>query len=233
MTVISHTGRRGRGVPEARRWAKSVMNRRMTIILLILSVCLSACGQQSNVQSMFSPKLSQFVASHPAALRIMTNAVSEAFSNRTAQLYYFYTDDASVPRASHYYHSERAVCIMLRENQPPIDEYLCLLFEVINSESEEHFRSIYQKAQSGDIARRDFPQAILKEEFKAAIRTRDLIKQLKLDAKEVAESQEYRHFLGCPDRFEDFLDYSKKLSSPERDPVKEYEAAFDSLRKSQ
>jgi hypothetical protein len=208
------------------------MNCCTTTIFVLFSICLSASGQQSNFQRMFSPKLRQFVASHPAAMHIITNAVSEAFSNRTAQLYYFYSEDASVPRASHYYPSEAAVGIMLRENQPPIDEYLCLLFEVVNSESEERFRAIYQKAQSGDISRRDFPRAILKEEFKAAIRTRDLIKQLKLDAKEVAESEECQHFLGCPTKFEDFLDYSQKISSPERDAIKEYEAVYDSLRNS-
>ncbi|HXI68995.1 MAG TPA: hypothetical protein VNN22_01420 [Verrucomicrobiae bacterium] len=216
------------------------MQKKINILFLPLLLCLSSWAQQTNLLNSsysVSPKLSQFIIDHPQASKLLTNILSEAFSNRTVQLYYYYSDDKSIPSAFHYYPSESVVGITIRENQLPSDEFISLVFEVLNSESEKHFQDLYQKAQLGSISRTNFAQEIMKVEFKAAKRTRDLIGSLKLSDKEMAESKQCRRFIECPNEFEDFLSYTEKVNqitnALRRDPIKEYEMQYDSLRKTQ
>ncbi|HTA94662.1 MAG TPA: hypothetical protein VK769_00915 [Verrucomicrobiae bacterium] len=209
------------------------MQKKIIILFLPLLLCVSSWAQQTNILSSnysVSPKLRQFITDHSTASKLLTNALSEAFSNRTVQLYYFYTDDESTARAFHYYPDESVVGIVIRENQQPPDEFICLLFEVLNSEGEKRFQEIYQKAKDGTLSKGDFVNAVSKVEFEAIKRTRDLIHDLNLNKKEISESYYYNRLIQCPDKFEDFLSYKKKVS-PQRDQVKEYEMDYDSLRK--
>jgi hypothetical protein len=211
------------------------MQKKLLLVFLYL-LCLSSWAQETNFLNYnyfvysASPKLRQFIADHTAASKLLTNAFSEAFSNRTVQLFYFYSDDESIPRAFHYYPDESVVGISIRENQKSSDEFICLLFEVLNSESEKHFQEIYQKAKDGILSKADFVNALFKTEFEAVKKTRDLIRDLNLNKREISESYYYNRLIECPNKFEDFLTYKKKVS-PHRDQIKEYEMQYDALRK--
>jgi hypothetical protein len=209
------------------------MKRRIILFIVAALCCQSVWAQEGNFQYKFSPKLQQFLMSHPDARQVLTNVTSETFSNKLIQIYYFYTDDESTPKAFHYYPTETVVGIGVRENLQPLDEFTCLTFEAINAQGEKRFREICQMAGSGQISRSDFAQEILKQEFKAAKKARDLLKGLKLGKKEKTGASAYENLLGCPDKFEDFLIYTKKVSSADRDPIEEYEKQYDSLRRSQ
>ena len=206
---------------------------RITLFFAAASCCLSVCAQEGNFPYKFSPKLQQFLVLHPDAKQILTTLISQTFSNKIVQLYYFYTDDESTPKAAHYYPREGVVGIVVRENQQPLDEFTCLTFEVINAQGEKRFREIYQMAESGQISKSDFAEEIMKEEFKAVKKARNFLKQLKPSEKEKSKTTLYMHFLHSPDKFEEFLVYSKKVLSPERDPIEEYKKQYDLLRRTQ
>jgi hypothetical protein len=209
------------------------MQKKIIILLLTLLLCVSSWAQQTNILNSnysVSPKLRQFITDHSAASKLLTDTLSESFSNRTVQLYYFYSDDESIPRAFHYYPDESVVGIVIRENQQPSDEFISLLFEVLNSENEKRFQEITQKAESGALSKANYATEILKTEFEVVKRTRELIRGLNLNKKEISESYLYNRYIECPNKFEDFLSYKKKVS-PQRDQIKEYEMQYDSLPK--
>jgi hypothetical protein len=109
---------------------------------LSMLLCASSWAQQTNIVSAASPKLKKFISNHPEAAKIFTNAISSAFSNKTVQLYYFYSDDESEARAYHYYPNtvgmpEVIVCV--RENQSSLDEFITILFETLNTKQEAGF----------------------------------------------------------------------------------------------
>src|SRR5271167_2793647 len=112
------------------------MLKKLSAILLAILSCISSQAQGTNIYSMMSPQLREFLATHPGASKSLSDTFSEAFSNRVVQLYYFYTDDESGPQALHYYLNESSVVIGIRENQEPGDQCYCLIFEILNSEGE-------------------------------------------------------------------------------------------------
>ncbi len=197
------------------------------ILCLFLSSLSFALG--SDIESTFSPKLRKYLANNPAALKTLTNSLSEAFVGKTVRLYYFYTQDESEPKAFHTYPDKSVVWIGVRENQNACDEFITILFEVINSKSEARFRKLFQDAQARSVSKAEFAKQVLRVEFEAMKGTRDVLRTLNLSEKERADSYYYKPFAQCPDSFEDFLAYSKKIS-PKRDALKEYESKYDSLR---
>jgi hypothetical protein len=193
----------------------------------------SLAGATNIVGTTLSPKLSSFLAANPTAFKAMTNALSDAFSNRSFRVFYFYSDDEAEPRAFHFYPNQPSladVVISVRENQKPLDEFISFYHETINSKSEERFAKVCQNAQFGTISRTEFARAILKIEQDAVKRTRDAIKVLELSEREKSESHYYRKFADAPDDFEESLAYGRKVS-PKRDAVKEYELQYDAIRK--
>ena len=177
---------------------------------------------------MLSPKLRQFLDGNQPAYRVLTNCLAEAFTTRRMQVYYFYSDDNLVARASHYYPEDDAVCIVIRENQVPLDEYISLLFETINSMSEKHFLELYSEAKTGKISKDNFCLEISRTEFSADKMTRNLLKGIKMKKSETAKSFLYDCFYNCPDDFNDFRHYQKKVAS--RDIEKEWDEKYDWLR---
>jgi hypothetical protein len=207
----------------------------LPVIILLLMMCSSSSwATESNLLSAtFSPKLRTFLTANPAAFKAMTNALFDTFSNRTFQIFYFYSDDESTARASHFYPNQEGlaqVVISARENQDPLDEFISVFYETINSRGETQFGKVLQDARSGILSRDDFARAILKLEFDAVRKTRDAIKALKFSEKETSKSHYYRVFVECPDNFEESLAYSKKIS-PTRDAFKEYQLKYDAYRK--
>jgi hypothetical protein len=201
--------------------------------LLCTFIWFPCPARESSVASRVSPKLKQFLADHREAARILTNSISEVFSNRAVAIFYFYSEDESTARAFHFYPGTVGtvdVVICVRENQQPLDEFICLLFETLNSRGEPQFTKLCEQAQAGTVSREDFVRGILKTEFEATKSSRALLASIKVGRKESAASQYYKHFTGCPTEFEAFLSYTKRLSRS-RDVFKEYAAQYDALRK--
>jgi len=173
-----------------------------------------------------SPQLSRFLAAHPGASNSLFDALSEAFSNRTVQLYYFYTVDESVPRAVHYYLNESSVVIGIREDQEPSDQCFLLIYEILNSEGEKRFNQLMEEAHSGKISRTDFAKEMTRQEFQAAKRIKKLLPDFKLSKTEVAKSNYYQAAVECPETFDAFLNYQMRT-------VKYYEREYDSWHETQ
>jgi len=203
--------------------------RHLFIVLSMLLSAVSACSQETNKFDMFSPKLRRFLSDHPPASQSLKRILVESFAARTVQLYYFYTEDDSLAKAFHYYPETNAVVIAIRENQQPLDEFICIAFEALNSENEAEFQALCHRAQLGTISKGDFSRDILKVEFKAEKRLRVLVDNLKLRKSETSKSYHFKGLIECPDTFEDYLFYTKKSLFP-RDPIKEYETQYDTFR---
>ncbi len=201
------------------------------ILFLSAVLCGAAGPEETNILNQVSPKLRRFLIEHPTALRPLTNVLSAAFADRKLRLYYFYSDDASVLQAYHEYPQDSVVAIFILENQLPSDEFISLLFEAQNSTSEKQFLNYCAEATSGSISKTDFALGVGKLEFDATKRTRDLLKDIKMGRGEINKSQFYKVFRAVPDDFAEFLIYTKKVSLPPRDLIKEYGARYDLLRK--
>jgi hypothetical protein len=193
---------------------------------LWFGVCSKA--QDSSPLSKFSPKLKQFLRDHPAASTSLSKYLAEAFGKRRLEIYYFYTDNDSVPRASHVYPDSDSVQIRIRENQSAVDECICLLFEVINSEGQQQFQQLVAMAKSRVISRSDFSKAMMRKEFEAVKRTQDIVRTYNLSPQEIAASYSYSRLMNCPGNFDSYLVYLKS-ASPQRDQALEYQRYYDSI----
>lgn len=205
------------------------MRKKYTYSFLLVLLCFCARAQDTNILSMVSPKLRQFLVDHPQASMTLSNVISEAFPTRTVQLYYFYTEDDSIGRAFHYYPAESVVGICIRENQKPCDECICLIFEILNSEGEKRFKQLSEQAKDGAVSKTNFVREIMRQEFQAVKKVQSLISDFKLGRKELSESHYYAIYIQCPQDFEAFLAYKVKVS-PKRDQIAEYERMYDSLQ---
>jgi hypothetical protein len=197
-----------------------------------MALSLPCWAQQTNFFTL-SPKLKALLASNPPARTALSNACAAAFSGRTVGLYYFYCDTEAIARAYHFYPNtvgQAAVVICIRENQEPWDELITLLFELLNSKSEKQFEDLYERAKAGTIAREEFARATIRLEFEAVKATRDVVRGFHLSRKERRKAYYYNRLLDCPNDFDGFLSYTEKISKS-RDPIKDYEAQYDALRK--
>ena len=68
-------------------------------MILSAFLCLTGRAEGTDFLTIVSPTLRNFLVAHPSALEAITH--TETFTKRTLQLYYFYTDDESKPKASH------------------------------------------------------------------------------------------------------------------------------------
>jgi hypothetical protein len=124
------------------------------------------------------------------------------------------------------------VLICVRENQQPWDEFVCIVFELLNTRSRPQFEELLARAKTGTISRNEFPREIIRVEFeRTVLPLRDLLVKMKLTRKEKAKSYFYPKSLGCPDDFEAFLSYQKK-TAPQRDLTRQYQEEYDQLRSS-
>jgi hypothetical protein len=202
----------------------------LAIVLLSLLASTSAWAQKNEWLSPFSPGLRKFLTDRPENYQVLTNILTEAFTNRTVRFYYFYTQDESVPRAEHFYPDVWEVCVTIEANQKPADELLSIIFESLNSEGEKRFAELADEAQSGSISKTNYALEVVRQEFVAVKRTRDLLGKLTLTKQEISSSHFYKRFSGTPERFEDFLAYLKKVNTKRRDLIEQYEERYDLIR---
>jgi len=198
-------------------------------VLLAAGLCLTAGAQSNSFASTVSPKLRQFLTDHPAAALTLSNTLAEAFTTRTYRIYYFYSDDESIPRAAHTYAGPSMVWITVRENQQPADEFVGLIFEALNSEGGQRFGELADLARVGRITKPNFVREVMRQEFQAVKKTRAMLGGFQFTPAEIEASYFYSRFIQCPDDFEQFLVFKKKVS-PNRDQVKEYEKLYDTIR---
>lgn len=202
------------------------------LTLLLISACYADTAASANdLHLMCSPKLRKLLEEHESAAQSLSNAVAEAFSHRSLRLYYMYSTDEAAPPASHYYPDQGVVAILLVENQEPIDEFITLLYEVINSKGEKRFKELCDRAITGDISRTNFAYEVLRMEFKAAKETRDVLRSVSFNKSEISKSHQYTRLALCPDDYVEYLAYTEKLGFPKRDPIAEEELKYDSLRR--
>jgi hypothetical protein len=208
------------------------------IVLIIVFVLMYPClrADDTNFLSTISPNLKQFLIEHPTAMKMFTNALSEAFSNRTVRLYYYYSDDQNERRASHFYPNTAGmpeVIICVPQDSYPLDEFIGVIYETLNSKGEKRFAELLKKARAGTVSRTDFAQGILRVQYDAVISTRDLLEHLGLGKKEIKKSHYYHYYFDMPTDFDGYLSYQKSLFPTNQGPMEEYELKYDSLRKSQ
>jgi hypothetical protein len=183
-----------------------------------------------------SPNLRAFLAGHPTSLKVLTNALSEAFSNRTVQLYYYYSDDSDARRAGHFYPDTAGmadVIICIAQDSYVVDEYINVLYETLNSKGEKQFRELADRAKTGVISKDDFAKGIMRVEFDAVLKERDFVLNLGLSKKEIKKSHYFHYFADTPTDFDRYLLYVESLYPTNHSPMEEYEATYDRLRKSQ
>lgn len=184
---------------------------------------------EDHLLNSLSPGLRTFLKQHPEDYKILTNAFAEAFTNQTVRIFYFYSDDPTLPGAEHCCPDDWEVYISIKVNLPPTDEYICLLFEVLNSENDQRFADLGEKARAGRISKHDFATEIMRQEFNATIRLRDLLGKLQFTKREKVASKLYKEFLATPDNFEEFLECVKNEGS-KRDWRRDYESKYDHIR---
>jgi hypothetical protein len=200
------------------------------ILLLWLLPAIAACSQETNKVDMFSPKLRGFLDSNASAAQLLNKVLCDAFAKRGIQIYYFYSTNQ--PRAYHYYTESNSVVIAIREDQQSLDEFLSLVYESLNSENEEGFVKLMQKAERGKIAKGDYAHEMLKGEYKAAKKAQSLIRKLTFSSEDIAGSFFYQRIANCQDNFDGFLAaIEEEATTSRRDPLKYYEAQYDLLRK--
>lgn len=200
------------------------------ISLLIASVLIPAVEAQDPLFGHLSPKLANFLKSRPEAFSALTNSLRQSFETQSWQLYYFYSEDPSSPRAYHFYPGHNSVSIAVRENQEPVDEYSCLIFEIRNAANSPRFTELFEKAQRNAIERDDFIRTMTLIEFQAVKQTRDILKGVSLSAQEQKQSYYYDRFLKSPDDFDEFLIYRETTRTPEMDAKKHRGEIYDQLR---
>lgn len=211
------------------------LGQKLTLLFSCLFLCWASWAQETNLLRGASPKLSKFLAEHPTALKALNHAFSDAFQERTVGLQYFYSEDEHQAKAFHFYPQNAGlpqVLICVRENQCPLDEFIGVIFEIVNSKGEARFKQIVERGKAGTISRTEFARAILKVEFDADKTIRDLLRRLELREKDKAKSYYYGRYRSLPDDFEGYLSFIKRVS-PKRDAIGDYELQYDIMRKHQ
>jgi hypothetical protein len=186
-------------------------------------------AQEAKIHDMFCPKLTQFLSEYPTASEWLQKLMDKSFAARQLRIYYYYSNDQSLANSFHYYPDTNSVVIIVRENNQPIDEFIFLAYEALNSENQPPVEALWRKAQMGTIAREEFAREVLMLEFKAEKKFQALFGSLKIPTNETAKSIHYNQLMGCPDTFEEFISYTKKISAP-KDPLEEYEIQYDAVR---
>src|SRR5260221_8516873 len=145
----------------------------LALILLSAVLCFSSQAQDTNILNVISPKLGRFITEHPEAGGALSNALSDAFVSKKLQsrFYYFYSDDPSAPTALHYYPDKSSVALVIRENQQPCDECICLIFEALNSMGQNRFQDLFERAKTGTISKTNFVREVMGQELQALKKT--------------------------------------------------------------
>jgi len=212
------------------------MRKQVFAFVLFMLACPLLRAADTNFLTSVSPNLKKFLIDHRAAMKVLTNALAEAFSNRTVRLYYYYSYDPDERRAGHFYPNTAGmpdVAICVAQDSYPVDEFIGVLYETLNSKGQKRFQELTEKARKETISRAEFAKGIDRVEFDALISTRDLLLHLGLSKKEIKRSHYYHYFADMPTDFDSYLSYRRSLFPANHDPMEIYESQYDLLRKSE
>ena len=212
------------------------MRKHVFAFVVFILACPLLQAADTNFLTSVSPNLKKFLIGHRPAMHVLTNALAETFSNRTVRLYYYYSDDPDDRGAGHFYPNTVGmpdIVICVAQNAYPVDEFIGILYETLNSRGQKRFEELVGKARSGTISKPDFAKGILKIEFDALITARELLLRVRLGKKEIKHSHYYRSFVDMPTDFDRYLTWQKSLFPTNHGPMEEYESNYDLLRKSE
>lgn len=120
--------------------------------------------------------------------------------------------------------------IVVRKNQHALDEYVSILFEMINSINEASFLKLARDAETGKVSRSEFSLRALEIEHSSVCQTRDLIARLAFAEQDIGDSELYYSFLESPNGFRDFVAYIQRTGS-RIDAVQVYLDQYDANMK--
>jgi hypothetical protein len=101
-----------------------------------------------------SPKVREFISRHGEVNQILVDVfMDQPPPNHDMRLYYFYTEDVAAAPAYYYWMGSNHVVIAVSESQKPVDEFIEIIFEMINSERDQKWQQLSQEAAHGRIGR--------------------------------------------------------------------------------
>jgi hypothetical protein len=194
----------------------------------LLVVLLSGMALASPLDDEMSPPLRSLLVAHPVLRKPLDQVISEMPRGSTLRVRYGEPWSPSKPSCSHWYDG-RGVVVSICTQMQPYDEYLGLYFEIANSLQRQRFEELFRRAKAGTISRDEFPIEVMKGEFVAMKRTTALVRRL--PALKEQRTSRLQPLVGhCPADFDRFLAYGKRVA-PLRNPVREYQEAYDELRR--
>lgn len=202
------------------------------VLLLLFLVATNLKADNAAFFDQLSTKLRSFLATNVAASNALNEVVTTQQAVGTATVWYFYTTDKTRPTAAHYPLGATSVSIVINADQTPMDEYVDLLFELINVRHADQFREVLAKAADSKIPKSEFPREILKIEFEAMQKTKELVRKLKFSPKDVEASDELKHLFKSADTFDAFYaELKMRAKDGKHDPIKDYETQFEAYEK--
>ena len=199
------------------------------LIRFLFGALLLTCAGASTLDDEMSASLKAFLSTNAAMRKALDGVISELPSGSALHLKYAPSASGSVARATHGY-DESGIIVSLAADQQPYDEFIGLYFEIANSISRKSFEALMEEARAGTIAKDKFPFEILRIEFRAVKRTRDVIRSIAISAEQQRTSYFYPRFSDCPDDFDAFLAYRKRVS-PKRNPIDDYKQLYEKLQR--
>lgn len=213
--------------------------RRMKIPLFLISVILlsvlPSCRSVPPVPyASMSDELRTLVQRHPAAKKVLLEAVASAKPRPGFRLRYAASMKPSGPRSEVRMPLPEPLEVQLPvvtivSGQLPWDQLILLVFELHNSQGKPEFERLYEEARRGTIPRDRFVDGIMKVEFGAALRVKRILPSLPMTAEEKASSLTYHRLLFCPDEYKHMAAYVRRVS-PRRGQAEEYRETYDGLR---
>jgi hypothetical protein len=200
----------------------------LRLYAIFIITLFPAIAREGDYKEALSPKVRQFLLANPDTAKVMESVYDEAFTKRgkVLTLHYFYTECASCPGAAHFFEDDSVVMITVREDQAPLDEYLSIVFEMLNSMGEKRFRELEGKAIAGDISREDYVLETRRNEFLAFRRLKELVRPLKIPEVDAKQSLYYKSFSKYGNDFGLFNDAISKRTVKD-----DYDKDYDILRK--
>ena len=203
----------------------------LTFLLGAICLVVISCGRNPPLfLDSGSSQIKNLLENNPSLMREYTSIANKYFHNKAFQIQYVENKNQDQAPAYHYYttfQDKTVVVVVLRGRKIPIDEFICLLFEMINSNGEDVFKKITIEAQSGLISRDDFPVKVLEKEFAAVLELKKILLSLEIDKEMLKDSAFYYKFMNSPDDFAKFLDYIKDKNITHRDIVDSYLKQYD------
>ena len=181
------------------------MRKLILVLSFLITLSTPIYAQEQCILGMVSPKLREFLATHQQAFQAFSNTTWECFSNRTLEIYYFYSDAKYRPDATHYYSSPTNVVMTIRENQEPLDEFICFIYEAKNSLNQQRFEAIFEEARTGKITKNEYAYKFDRIEFEASLVTKELLAKLKFSKREISKSRKYKAMMETSNKYEDRL----------------------------